>query len=202
MNNIPDWVKVGEDSKIATEAIFVPHEALSTVIGKRCKIDGGAVIYGGVSIGNDVVVGHNTVIRWGVTIGNHTVISNLVMIEGNAKIGSHVDITAQCHITQHSEIEDYVFVAPMLVSTNDKRMAYRRQGHGQNLRGVTIRYGARIAPHVVILPGVTIGRQAVVGAGAVVTKDVPDGVVVYGVPARVIRAVENDHLILCEKDHS
>jgi len=199
---IPEWVEVGEGTRIAPEAVFVPHENRGTKIGKRCKIDACAIIYGGVNIGNDVIVGHHAVIRWGVAIGDHTIISNLVMIEGNTRIGRHVDITAQCHITQFSEIEDYVFIAPMLVSTNDKRMAYRRKGHGENLKGVTIRYGARIAPHVVTLPGITIGREAIVGAGAVVTEDVPDRVVVYGVPARVIRTVDGGELVLCEKDHS
>jgi acetyltransferase-like isoleucine patch superfamily enzyme len=199
---VPNWVEVGDATKIAPEAIFVPHENRPTRIGKRCKIDAGAVIYGGVSIGNDVIVGHHAIIRWGVTIGNHTVISNLVMVEGNTRIGSHVSIMPQCHIAQFSGIEDYVFVAPMLVTTNDKRMAYRRKGHGKDLRGVTIKYGARIAPHVVTLPGITIGRQAVVGAGAVVTKDVPDFAVVYGVPGRIIRAVEDDNIVLCEKDHA
>jgi UDP-2-acetamido-3-amino-2,3-dideoxy-glucuronate N-acetyltransferase len=201
MTNVPDWVSVGEGTKIASETVFVAHENRVTSIGKRCKIDAGAIIYGGVTIGNDVIIGHHAVIRWGVTIGHHTIISNLVMIEGNANIGKHVNITAQCHITQYSDVEDYVFIAPMFVSTNDNRMAYRREGHGQNLKGVTIRYGARISAHVVTLPGITIGRQAVIGAGAIVTKDVPELVVAYGAPAKIIRPVDRDKILLCEKDH-
>lgn len=198
---VPDWVEVGEATRVAPEAVFVAVEGKSTIVGKRCKIDAGAVIYAGVTIGNDVIVGHHAVIRTGTSIGNHTIISNLVMIEGNARIGSHVNITAQCHITQFSDIEDYVFLGPMVVTTNDRRMAYRRKGHGENLRGVTMKYGARIGANVTVLPAITIGREAIVGAGAVVTKDVPDFATVYGVPARVVGRVKGDELVLCERSH-
>lgn len=192
---------MGEGTRIAPEAIFVAIEGKSAIIGRRCKIDAGAVIYAGVSIGNDAIVGHHAVIRTGATIGSHTIISNLVMIEGNTRIGSHVNITAQCHITQFSHIEDYVFLGPMVVTTNDRRMAYRRKGHGENLRGATMKYGARIGANATLLPAITIGREAIVGAGAVVTNDVPDFATVYGVPARVMGRAKEDGLILCQKDH-
>jgi len=200
----PDWIKIDPTAKLNGIIAFVNHNEEPIIIGKRTKIDHGACIWGGVSIGNDCIIGHNSVIRSGVKIGHHTIVSNLVMIEGETKIGSHVNITAQCHITRFSIIEDYVFLAPLVTTTNDREIRYYREGHGKYLKGVHFKYGCRIGAQATFLAGITVGKQAVVGAGSVVTKDVPDYTIVYGVPARVQGIVdkEKDKIIECEIDHS
>jgi len=208
VGDMPDWVAIGEGAEIHPSVVFVPHRNERAIIGKRVKIDSGAVIYGGVAIANDSIIGHNTVVRFGTKIGLHSTVANLCMLEGNTTIGHHTLVHSNNHLGQKTTIGNYVFMAPLCVTTNDPDLLYYRKGyskagdHWKLLNGPTIRDGARIAVGAIIFPNVTVGKQSVVGAGAVVTKDVPDLVVVYGAPAKVIRVVEGDEIILCEKDHS
>jgi acetyltransferase-like isoleucine patch superfamily enzyme len=208
--NIPDWITVGEGAKIHSSVVFVPYEDKKTVIGKRAKIDSGSVIYGGVEIGNDCVIGHNTVVRFNVVIGHHSTIANLCMLEGNIAIGNHSLIHSNNHIGQKTIVGNYVFMAPLCVTTNDPKMYYYRKEYSQTgdhwklLKGPTIKDGARIAVGVIVFPGVTIGKQAVLGAGAIVSKDVPDYAIVYGVPAEIRGYVdpEKDTIVECKRNHS
>jgi acetyltransferase-like isoleucine patch superfamily enzyme len=210
MEKILDWVEIGEGARIHPTVVFVPWNDKKITIGKRVSIESGTVIYGGVSIGNDSGIGHNTVIRFNTRIGIHSVVANLCMLEGNLDIGNHTLIHSNNHIGQKTTIGSYVFMAPMCVTTNDPEICYYRKeysqttgAHWQFLQGPTIKDGVRIAAHVVILPKVTIGKQSVLGAGAVVTKDIPDYAVVFGVPARIIRYVkpETDQIVLCKREH-
>lgn len=190
--------------------MFVPYEGKEITIGKRVKIDSGTVIYGGVEIGNDSFVGHNTVIRFNTKIGVHSAVANLCMLEGNIRIGDHTLVHANNHIGQKTTIGSYVFIAPLCVTTNDPKMCYYREGYSQTgehwklLQGPVIEDGARIAVGVIIFPGVTIGKQAVLGAGAIVTKSIPEYAIVYGVPAEIKGYVDpkKDIILECKRDHS
>ncbi|MEM2144741.1 MAG: DapH/DapD/GlmU-related protein [Candidatus Jordarchaeaceae archaeon] len=211
VNKIPQWVEVGEEAKIDSHVIFKPWKGEKTIIGKRAKIDAGAVIYGGVRIGNDTIIGHNSVIRFGTVIGVHSVIGNLTMLEGNIVIGEHTLVHSNNHIGQKTKIGNYVFMAPFCVTTNDPEMYYYRKEyskeegkHWQLLDGPTISDGARIAAGVILFPKVIIGKQAVVGAGAVVTKNVPDFTIVFGNPATIKGFVNPtaDQIVPCPKKHA
>lgn len=203
-------MKVGAGASIHPSVVFVPYEDKKTIIGKRVRIASGSAIYGGVEIGNDSVIGHNTVVRQNTRIGVHSVIAHLCVLEGNLTVGEHTLITPQNHLGQKTKVGNYVFMAPMCVATNDPKMIYYRDGYSQGgehwklLGGPTIEDGARIAVGVMFFPKIRIGRQAVIGAGSVVTKDVPDYAVVYGVPAEVRDNIqpEKDVIHRCAKDHS
>ena len=169
-------------------------EPLATEIGQNVIVRSGTVIYHGTKIGDNSMVGHNAVIRENTIIGHDTYIGSLTAIEGDTKIGNYVGIHTQCHITKFCDIGDYTFIAPLFVGANDQAMAHRRVGHGQNLVGFTTEKYVRIAIGVTVLPGVHFGEGCIVGAGSVVTKDVPSYKVVAGVPARVIKDAPKDEI--------
>ena len=206
----PDWVVVGEGAQIHPSVVFVPYKNEAAIIGKRTRIESGAVVYGGVEIGNDSIIGHNTIVRFNTKIGVHSIVANLCMLEGNTRIGHHTLIHSNNHLGQKTTVGNYVFMAPLCVTTNDPEMYYYRPEYSQSgehwklLKGPVIADGARIAVGVIVFPGVTIGKQSVLGAGAVVTKSVPDYAVAHGVPARIKGYVdpEKDKIVECKKDHS
>ena len=103
-------------------------------------------------------------------------------------------IQAEAYITAYSTLEESVFIAPCVVTTNDNFMGRTERRH-ELIKGPTIRRGARIGGGAILCPGIEIGEEAFVGAGAVVTKDVPPRVVVVGNPARVLRDVPDDELL-------
>jgi len=137
------------------------------------------------TLGDNVQTGHHYLIREETIIGNGTLIGTNVIIEDKCKIGNNVSIQSGVYIPTYCEIGNDVFLGPYAVLTNDKYIGFndpRKQG----LEGVTIDEKASIGANSTILPGLTIGRNAVVGSGAVVTHDVEPGAVVVGAPARVI----------------
>jgi len=109
-------------------------------------------------------------------------------------VGALTKIQANAYITAYSTLEDNVFIAPGVVTTNDNYMGRTERRHALR-RGPTIRRGARVGGGAILLPGIEIGEEAFVGAGAVVTKDVPPRTVVVGNPARVLRHVPADELL-------
>ena len=173
----------------------VPVEPVVTEIGEGARIRSGSVIYQGTRIGSSSMVGHNTVIRENTIIGHDTYIGSLTAIEGDTKIGNHVGIHTQCHITKFCDIGDYTFIAPIFVGANDQPMLHMRAGHGQNLVGFTTEKYVRIAVGVTVLPCVHFGEGCIVGAGSVVTKDVPSYKVVMGVPARVVKDAPKEEVV-------
>lgn len=172
-----------------------PAELAVTEIGEGVKLRSGIVVYWGTRIGSNSMIGHNTVIRENTIIGHDTYIGSLTAIEGDTKIGNCVGIHTQCHITKFCDIGDYTFIAPLFVGANDRAMAHRRAGHGQNLVGFTTERYVRIAVGVTVLPGVHFGEGCIVGAGSVVTKDVPAYKVAIGTPARVVRDAPKEEVV-------
>jgi acetyltransferase-like isoleucine patch superfamily enzyme len=150
-------------------------------IGSRCIIRSEAVIYRDVEIGDYVRTGHKVLIRERCRIGNHVLVGTNVVIDNDTVIGSRVSIQSMVYIPTGTIIEDQVFIGPNVVFTNDK-FPIRIKAP---LNAPRIRRGASIGANATILPGVVVGRGAMVAAGAVVTRDVPPWHLAVGAPARV-----------------
>jgi acetyltransferase-like isoleucine patch superfamily enzyme len=145
-----------------------------------------SVIFPDVSVGETTRIGNFVLIRSNTTIGESCTIGSYVDIEGEVLIGDHVSLQSGCYITRGVVIEDEVFCGPRIITMNDKRIAHRRPTLVFVRAAPRIRRGARVGGGSVLLPGVTIGENALVGAGSVVTRDVPDGAIVAGNPARLV----------------
>jgi acetyltransferase-like isoleucine patch superfamily enzyme len=154
-------------------------------IGDRARIRSGSVLYAGSTIGADLNIGHSVVIREENAIGDRVSIWGNSTIDYGCRIGCDVKIHTGVYVAQFTVIEDGVFIAPGVVLANDPHPGCERAK--DCMRGPTIRHGARIGVNATILPFVEIGAGALVGAGAVVTRSVPPGMVVVGNPARVVR---------------
>lgn len=155
-----------------------------------------AEIERGCEIGPGSFIGRGCVLRPGTKIGSRTVVGHLTVFEGDSVIGDDCLIHAQCHITAGVVIEDKVFIAPGFIGANDMRMSHaRRDVIPFERRPYTIRRGARIAIGVHVLPGVEIGANSIVGAGSLVTRDVPERAIVMGRPARVVGETRDEEVV-------
>lgn len=160
-------------------------QATETVIGDNAKLRSGTVVYTNVVAGDGLETGHNVVIREENQIGDSFSIWNNSVVDYGCIIGNRVKVHSNVYIAQYTTIEDDVFIAPSVAIANDPHPLCTKC-----MRGPTIKAGARIGVNVTLLPGITIGEGALVGAGSVVTKDVPPYSVVYGNPARVVCNVD------------
>ena len=153
-----------------------------------------AIVFAGSELGARVIVGDSACVRERCRVGDDVVIGRGSLVENDTTIGALTKIQAHAYITAYSTLEEQVFIAPCVVTTNDNFMGRTERRH-ELIKGPTIRRGARVGGGAVICPGVEIGEEAFVGAGAVVTKDVPPRTVVVGNPARVLRDVAEDELL-------
>jgi UDP-2-acetamido-3-amino-2,3-dideoxy-glucuronate N-acetyltransferase len=147
------------------------------------------VIAEDVKIGEGTRLGNFVLIRGPTQIGGDCVIGSYVDIEGDVTVGRLVSLQSSCYLTRGVVVEDEVFCGPRVTTMNDKRMSYRRSSLEFVRAAPRILRAARVGGGSVLLPGVTIGENALVGAGSVVTRDVPDGAIVVGNPARVVGQV-------------
>lgn len=161
---------------------------LETRIGARAVIRSHTVIYAGNVIGDDFQTGHGALVREENQIGNNVSIGSHSIVEHHVKIGNGVRIHSNVFVPEYSILEDDCWLGPNVVITNARYP--RSKNVKENLQGATVKRGAKIGANATLLPGVVIGENALVGAGAVVVDDVPDGAVVVGNPARVIKAIE------------
>ena len=167
---------------IAKQSDDVPR---TVRIGPGCSIGVHAVLYDDVSIGADTLVGDAASIREGSRIGARCIIGRNVILQYNVAVGDGSRILGNAVIVGNSSVGRGVFVGPLVGSANDD--AFGRGGYADDsIRGPTIEDGAMIGIAATLMPGVAIGREAVVGAGAVVTKDVEPETRVMGVPARPV----------------
>jgi acetyltransferase-like isoleucine patch superfamily enzyme len=153
----------------------------------------GAVVYGGASIGAGTIVGDQAHVRERTTVGERVVIGRGSTVDFDCVVGARVSIQTLVYLTARSVVEDDVFVGPGVTTTNDDTMG--RHPPGSGLTGPVLRRACRIGGGAVLTPGVEIGEEAFVAAGAVVTRDVEPRAVVMGVPARVVRRVGDEDLL-------
>ena len=193
-------VRVLENAVVGKQPTLSPRstakrEALPpTVIGAGTVVSTGAIVFAGTTIGDRVVLGDQSCVRERVRVGDDVVVGRGSLIENDTTIGDMTKIQANAYITAYSTLEEHVFIAPCVVTTNDNWMGRTELRFG-NIKGPTIRRGARIGGGAVLCPGIEVGEDAFVGAGAVVTKDVPARKVVVGSPARILRDVPDDELL-------
>jgi acetyltransferase-like isoleucine patch superfamily enzyme len=163
------------------------------VVDREVTICAGAVVYAGASIGAGVVIGDQAHVRERASIGPQSLVGRGSSVEFGVQIGARVLIQSDVYLTAGVVVEDDVFIGPGVVTTNDDTMG--RHPDGQELRGALLRRACRIGGGAVLVPGVEIGAEAFVAAGAVVTRDVGPAEVVMGVPARVVRRVPGEDLL-------
>ena len=152
------------------------------IIGPHGVIRSHTIIYAGTRIGARLQTGHSVLIRENTRIGDDCSIGSGSVVEFKVVMGNRVRLHSQCFVPEYSVLEDDCWLGPRVVLTNARFPASRRAKH--TLEGVRICRFARIGANATLLPGVVIGEGALVGAGAVVTRDVPPDTVVVGNPAR------------------
>jgi acetyltransferase-like isoleucine patch superfamily enzyme len=186
-------VQIGKNAVIEEYVIVgVPPRGkkpgeLPTTIGDNAIIRSHSVIYAGNTIGNNFQTGHHVLVREENEIGNDVSIGSSTVIEHHVKMGNKVRIHSQAFVPEMTILEEGAWIGPNAVITN---AAYPLSPNVKNeLKGAIVKKNAKIGANATLLPGITIGENALVGAGAVVTKDVPANKVVAGNPAKIINDV-------------
>jgi acetyltransferase-like isoleucine patch superfamily enzyme len=162
-------------------------------LGERVTVCSGAVVFAGAILAEETILGDQSFVRERTRIGPRSVIGRGSVVDNDVTVGARVKVQTSVYLTAFTVIEDDVFVGPGATTTNDDTMA--RHGPETPLRGATLRRACRVGGGVVLTPGVEVGEEAFVAAGAVVTRDVPARAVVMGVPARVVREVGEQDLL-------
>lgn len=164
------------------------YNSLNLEIGEGAKIRSFTVIYGGSKIGKNFETGQGVTIRENNIIGDNVRLGSNTYIRFGNSIGNHTRIHANCFL-ELTKIEDYVFIGPGTVFLDDPH-PMKCPKWSECLGGAHVKRYAKIGGGCIILPGVTIGKHALVGAGACVTRDVPDFTVVVGQPAKITKRIE------------
>jgi acetyltransferase-like isoleucine patch superfamily enzyme len=189
-----EYAVVGKQPSLSPRSTAKRDSLEPAQIGDGTIVSTGAVIFAGARVGARVILGDQSCVRERVVVGDDVVIGRGSLVENDTTIGAMTKIQANAYITAYSTLEEHVFIAPCVVTTNDNFMGRTERRH-ELIKGPTIRRGARIGGGAILLPGIEIGEEVFVGAGAVVTKDVEPRMIVVGNPARVMRGVHEDELL-------
>ncbi len=190
---IEDGAVLGKRPRLRPGSSAARPEGGPLLVADDVTICAGAVVYASASIGAGAIIGDQTQIRERAVVGARSVVGRGSTVDFDAVIGERVLVQTLVYLTAGSVVEDHVFIGPGVTTTNDDTMG--RHPPGEPLAGPTLRRACRIGGGVVLTPGVEIGEEAFVAAGAVVTRDVGARDVVMGVPARLVRRVGDEDLI-------
>lgn len=201
---VHDRTVIGENCAIEDHAVLgkLPRlarhssargEVAALELGVGVSVGTGAVLFAGSRIAAETILGDQCFIRERSTIGTGSVIGRGSVVDNDVQIGARVRVQTNVYLTAFTLIEDDVFVGPGVITTNDHTMS--RHAPDRPLQGARLRRACRIGGGAVLTPGVEIGEEAFVAAGAVVSRDVPARAVVMGVPARVVREVGEEDLL-------
>lgn len=189
------WVKKG--SRIGARCILgeyladfyedCENKTHPLVIGENALIRSETIIYGDTIIGHDFQTGHRVTVREKTEIGHHVRVGTLSDIQGHCKVGNYVNMHSNVHVGHESKIGDYVWIFPYVVLTNDPTPP------SEQLAGVTLEPFCVICTGSLLLPGVRVGEDALVGAGSVVTRDVEPQMIAVGNPAKAMGPITKIH---------
>jgi acetyltransferase-like isoleucine patch superfamily enzyme len=190
---VEDLVVLGKRPRLRAGSSAAMVELGPLELADEVTVCCGAVVYAGVSVGRGAIIGDQTQVREGSRVGERSVVGRASCVDFNATVGDRVSIQTGVYVTSWAVVEDDVFLGPGMLMTNDDTMG--RHPRGERLHAPVVRRGARVGGAVVLVPGVEIGEEAFIGAGAVVTRDVAAREFVLGVPARVVRRVADSELL-------
>ncbi len=191
---ILDYAVVGKQPALSPRSTAAREELPPLELGAGTIVSTGAVVFAGTRIGARGIVGDQACVRERCLIGDDVVIGRGSLVENDTSIGARTKIQANAYVTAYSTLEEDVFIAPCVITTNDNFMGRTEKRHALR-KGPTVRRGARIGGGAVLLPGIEVGEEAFVGAGAVVIRDVEPRALVVGNPARQIREVPEEELL-------
>ncbi len=190
---IQDGAVLGKSPLLGPRSRATPAKPEPLRVGPGAAICAGAVVLAGARIGERAVVGDQAHVRERAVIGAESVIGRGSAVDNDVTVGARVKVQTGCYLAAGGVVEDEVFVAPGVTTTNDHTMGRHDREH--ELRGAVLRRACRVGAAAVLLPGVEVGEEAFVAAGAVVVRDVPARAVVMGVPARRAREVPDADLL-------
>jgi acetyltransferase-like isoleucine patch superfamily enzyme len=195
---------IGDGCEIADHAVLgrrprlSPHSGARGEVGAlelaaRACVGAGAVVFAGTRVGEEAILGEQSFVRERSVIGAGSVIGRGSVVDNDVTLGARVRVQTNVYLTALTVVEDDVFIGPGAITTNDDTMS--RHAPQAPLKGAILRRACRVGGGAVLVPGVEVGEEAFVAAGAVVTRDVPPRTVVMGVPARVVREVPDEDLL-------
>jgi acetyltransferase-like isoleucine patch superfamily enzyme len=195
---IGDECSIEDHAVLGKQPRLAPHSQSQGEVGALelapgVSVGAGAVLFAGASIATEVIVGDQSFVRERTRIGAASVIGRGSVVDNDVQLGERVRVQTSVYLTAYTLIEDDVFIGPAVTTTNDNTMA--RHASETPTVGATLRRACRIGGGAVLAPGIEVGEEAYVAAGAVVVSDVPPGMVVMGVPARVVRDVPAHDLL-------
>jgi acetyltransferase-like isoleucine patch superfamily enzyme len=191
---ILDYAVVGKQPTLSPRSTAKREPLPPLELGAGTIVSTGAVVFAGTKLGERVIVGDQACVRERCELSEDVVVGRGSLVENDTSVGARTKIQANAYVTAYSTLEEDVFIAPCVATTNDNFMGRTERRH-ELRKGPTIRRGARVGGAAVLLPGIEIGEEAFIGAGAIVIRDVAPRAVVVGSPARQIREVPDDELL-------
>lgn len=194
-STIADGAVVGKPPKPAkTSTVKLSDSIPALELGEDVTVGANCVIYRGAKIGSSTLIADLASVRENVEIGDYVIVGRGVTVENYVKIGERTKIQSNSYITAYTTLEEKVFIAPCVTTTNDNFMG-RTEERFDKIKGAHVKKGARVGGASIILPGITIAEETFVAAGALVTKDTDSKTLVKGVPAKFVKMVDERELL-------